>query len=40
MEKCKGGLHIRPRGVKDADPYKPKRRSVGSAVVRTGAFPQ
>lgn len=21
MEKCKGGLHIRPRGVEDADPY-------------------
>ena len=24
MEKCKGGLHIRPRGVEDAAPYKLK----------------
>ena len=24
MEKCKGGLHIRPRGVEDAAPYKRK----------------
>ena len=40
MENCKGGLHIRPRGVEDADPYKPKSRTVGSAYVRTAAFPQ
>lgn len=40
MENCKGGLHIRPRGVEDADPYKPKGRTVGSADVRTAAFPQ
>ena len=40
MEKCKGGLHIRPRGVEDADPCKPKSRTVGSADVRTAAFPQ
>ena len=35
MENCKGGLHIRPRGVEDAAPYKPKGRTVGSADVRT-----
>ena len=40
MENCKGGSHIRPRGVEDADPYKPKSRTVGSAYVRTAAFPQ
>ena len=40
MENCKGGLHIRPRGVEDAAPYKPKGRTVGSAYVRTAAFPQ
>ena len=28
MENCKGGLHIRPWGVEDADPYKPKSRTV------------
>lgn len=40
MENCKGGLHIRPRSVEDAAPYKPKGRTVGSAYVRTAAFPQ
>ena len=40
MENCRGGLHIRPRGVEDAAPYKPKGRTVGSADVRTAAFPQ
>ena len=40
MENCKGGLHIRPRGVEDAAPYKPKGRIVGPAYVRTAAFPQ
>ena len=36
MENCRGGLHIRPRGVEDAAPYKPKGRTAGSADVRTG----
>ncbi len=40
MENCKGGSHIRPRGVEDAAPYKPKGRTVGSADVRTAGFPQ
>ena len=40
MEKCKGGSHIRPRGVEDAAPYKPKGRTVGPADVRPAAFPQ
>ena len=40
MENCRGGLHIRPRGVEDAAPYKPKGRTVGSADVRTAGFPQ
>ena len=40
MENCKGGLHIRPRGVEDAAPYKPKGRTVGSADERPAAFPQ
>ena len=40
MENCKGGSHIRPRGVEDAAPYKPKGRTVGSADVRPAAFPQ
>ncbi len=35
MENCKGGLHIRPRGVEDAAPPKPKGRTIGSADVRT-----
>ena len=40
MENCKGGLHIRPRGVEDAAPCKPKGRIAGSADVRPAAFPQ
>ena len=40
MENCKGGLHIRPRGVEDAAPYKPKGRTVGATDVRPAAFPQ
>ena len=40
MENCRGGLHIRPRGVEDAAPYKPKGRTVGYADVRIAAFPQ
>ena len=40
MENCKGGLHIRPRGVEDAAPYKPIGLSFGSAFVGTAAFPK
>ena len=40
MENFKGGLHIRPRGVEDAAPYKPKGRTVESAYVWTAGFPQ
>jgi len=40
MENCKGGLHIRSRGVEDAALYKPKGRTVGSVDVRPAAFPQ
>uniref|UniRef100_UPI004038F4CA hypothetical protein n=1 Tax=Gemmiger formicilis TaxID=745368 RepID=UPI004038F4CA len=37
MENCKGGLHIRPRGVEDAAPLQTERQT---AHVRTAAFPQ
>ena len=28
MENCKGGLHIRPRGVEDAAPYHRARQNI------------
>ena len=40
MEKCKGGLHIRPRGDQDAPPNKTKSTTVGSEYVRTADFPK